>query len=150
VIDVPPNQAYLRFALFDEATDGDDDLDLYVYYCPNDICSRIGESGSETSEEEYSLVTPPAGRYAVLVHGFETDQVAGGPGANYQLFAWAFGLVDDAGNMTVSAPASVTAGSTETLQVSWSGLAADRRYLGAISHVTPSGLVALTIVNIRN
>jgi subtilisin family serine protease len=150
VIDVPPNQAYLRFALFDEATDGNDDLDLYVYYCPNDICSRIGESGSETSEEEYSLVTPPAGRYAVLIHGFETDQVAGGPGANYQLFAWAFGLVDDAGNMTVSAPSSVTAGSTGTLEVSWSGLAADRRYLGAISHVTPNGLIALTIVNIRN
>jgi len=150
VIDVPPNQAYLRFALFDEATDGDDDLDLYVYYCPNDICSLIGESGSETSEEEYSLITPPAGRYAVLIHGFETDEVAGGPGANYQLFAWAFGLVDDAGNMTVSAPASVTAGSTETLQVNWSGLAADRRYLGAISHVTPNGLIALTIVNIRN
>ena len=57
MIDVPPNQAYLRFALFDEATDGDDDLDLYVYYCPNDICSRIGESGSETSAEEVSLVT---------------------------------------------------------------------------------------------
>jgi len=150
VIDVPANQAYLRFALFDEATDGDDDLDLYVYYCPNDICTRIGESGSETSAEEFSLVTPPAGRYAVLIHGFETDQVAGGPGANYQLFAWAFGLVDDAGNMTVSAPSSVTAGSTETLQVNWSGLAADRRYLGAISHVTPSGLTALTIVNIRN
>ncbi len=150
VIDVPANQAYLRFALFDEETDGEDDLDMYVYYCPNDICTKIGESGSETSAEEYSLVAPPAGRYAVLIHGFETDEVAGGPGANYRLFAWSFGLVDDAGNMRVTAPSSVSAGSTETIQVNWSGLTVDRRYLGAVSHVTPTGLIALTIVNIRN
>ncbi|MEJ2602915.1 MAG: S8 family serine peptidase [Gammaproteobacteria bacterium] len=150
VIDVPANQAYLRFALFDEETDGDDDLDMYVYYCPDDLCTKIGESGSDTSAEEFSLVTPPAGRYAVLIHGFETDEVAGGPGANYRLFAWAFGLADDAGNMSVSAPSSVSAGSTETIRVDWSGLTVDRRYLGAVSHITPTGLIALTIVNIRN
>ncbi len=150
VIDVVPNQAYLRFALFDEETDGNDDLDMYVYYCPNDVCTEVGVSGSPTSAEEFSLISPPAGRYAVLIHGFETDQVAGGPGANYRLFAWAFGAQADEGNMDVSGPANVVAGSRETLTVDWAGLGADRRYLGAITHTTPSGLAGLTIVNIRN
>ena len=29
-----PNQLYLRVALFDEFTDGEDDLDLYLFFCP--------------------------------------------------------------------------------------------------------------------
>ncbi len=33
---VPPNQLYLRVALFNEFTDGTDDLDLYLFYCPNE------------------------------------------------------------------------------------------------------------------
>ena len=151
LIDVPANQAYLRFALFDEFTDGEDDLDLYVYYCPDNInCTKVGESGEFTSEEEFNLVLPGGGRYAVLVHGFATDETAGGTGANYSLFAWAFGLVDDQGNMTASGPALVNAGATETVTVNWFGLEADTIYLGGISHNTPSGLSALTIVRIRN
>ncbi|MCG8371322.1 MAG: hypothetical protein MJA32_12515, partial [Proteobacteria bacterium] len=31
IVSVPANQLYLRFALFDTLTDGDDDLDMYVY-----------------------------------------------------------------------------------------------------------------------
>ena len=52
-------------------------------------CNKIGESGELTSEEQFDVFRPAAGLYAVLVHGFKTDQVAGGPGANYQLLAWA-------------------------------------------------------------
>ena len=151
LIDVPANQAYLRFALFDEFTDGDDDLDLYIYYCPDNInCTRVGESGEFSSEEEFNLVLPGAGRYAVLIHGFETDNTVGGPGANYQLFAWAFGLIDDQGNMTASGPALVNAGATETVTVNWFGLEPETIYLGGISHNTPDGLSGLTVVRIRN
>lgn len=151
LIDVPANQAYLRFALFDEFTDGDDDLDLYVYYCPDNInCAKVGESGEFTSEEEFNLVLPGAGRYAVLIHGFATDETAGGPGANYSLFAWSFGLIDDQGNMTASGPALVNAGGTETVTVNWFGLEPDTIYLGGVSHNTPSGLSGLTVVRIRN
>jgi len=54
VLIVPQNQLYLRFSLFDALTDGDDDLDMYVYYCglAGATCSRIGESGEPTSEEQ--------------------------------------------------------------------------------------------------
>jgi hypothetical protein len=35
-----------------------------------------------TSDEQNNIAQPLPGSYELLVHGFETDQVAGGPGAN--------------------------------------------------------------------
>jgi len=151
LIDVPADQAYLRFETFDELTDGDDDLDMHVYYCPDNInCSKIGQSGEPTSRERFNVLLPGAGRYAVLIHGFATDNVAGGPGSNYTLLGWAFGLIDDQGNMTASGPGFVNAGTTQNVDVNWSGLESDTIYLGGISHNTPQGLVAITVISIRN
>ena len=151
VYSVPPQQAYLRFALFDELTDGEDDLDLYVYYCPDDVnCTKLGESGGDTSREQFSVVLPGPGTYVAFVHGFETDNVTGGPGAFYDIVAWQFGLVDDQGNMSVSAPPLVSAGSTVDVNVSWSGLLSNTIYLGGISHNTPQGLAGITVISIRN
>ncbi len=149
---VPADQLYLRFALFDELTDGTDDLDMYVYFCPDggSFCSRIGESGNETSREQFNLVLPGAGIYIVYVHGFEPDNVTGGPGANYDLLAWQLGINDDPGNLTVAAPAVVTSGATENIQVNWSNLASGTVHLGAISHNTPTGLVGITVIAIQN
>jgi hypothetical protein len=133
-------------------TDGDpDDLDLYIYYCANNIdCVRVGESGEPTSQEEVNFLLPAAGRYAALVHGFATDEINGGPGANYTLLAWAFGLDDDQGNMTATGPTFVNAGTTETVTVNWTGLSADTIYLGGVSHNTPQGLSAITVIRIGN
>ena len=152
VISIPPNQLYARFALFDRFTDGDDDLDMYVYYCGTDgaSCSRIGESGEPTSDEQFDIDRPAAGLYAVLVHGFETDEIQGGPGANYLLFGWAFGEIDDEGNLSASGPAFVSAGTTDTVTIDWSGLSVNQIYFGGISHLTPQGLSALTLVTIEN
>jgi len=152
LIDVPADEAYLRFSLFDTFTDGDpDDLDLYIYYCADNVnCVRVGESGEPTSNEEVNILLPAAGRYAALVHGFDTDNENGGPGANYTLLAWSFGLVDDQGNMTASGPAFVNAGSTETITVNWTGLLSDTIYLGGVSHNTPQGLSAITVIRIGN
>jgi subtilisin family serine protease len=148
-ITVPANQLYLRIALFDEFTDGNDDLDLFLFYCPNNQCTQIAESGGFTADEEIDVVLPDEGSYLVLVHGFETDQVAGGPGANYSLFTWSFGMDDDVGNLGVTAPANVTSGDRLSFDVQWSGLDAATRYLGAVGHTTPSGLYALTLVNVE-
>ena len=151
LIDVPTDEAYLRFATFDELTDGNDDLDLYVYYCPDGInCFRLGASGEATSREQFDVFLPGAGTYAVFIHGFETDNVAGGPGANYTLLAWGFGLNDDRGNMTVTGPTTAVSGTAGDVTVNWTGLAADSIYLGGISHNTPDGLVSLTLINIAN
>lgn len=156
LVDVPPGQLYLRFSLFDRLTDGDDDLDLYLYYQPG-TCNpldfrgtRITESGGPTAEEQVNVLRPPAGCYGALVHGFETDEISGGPGANYTMLAWAFGVVDDQGNMTASGPPLVNSGSTETITVNWANLLSDTIYLGGISHNTPQGLVGVTLITIGN
>ena len=151
LIDVPAAQLYIRFALFDALTDGDDDLDMYVYFCPDNInCFEIGKSGENTSQERFDVFRPDAGRYAVLIHGFATDNVAGGPGANYSLLGWGFGIVDDPGNLTAGGPAAVAAGTIEDVTVNWANLASDTIYLGGISHNSPDGLVGLTLVTIGN
>jgi hypothetical protein len=145
---VPPNQLLLRIALFDELTDGQDDLDLFLFYCRDGNCSQLAKSDGVTSDEEIDIRLPTAGDYELLVHGFETDQVAGGPGANYSLFTWSLGLNDAVGNMTVAAPATVANGDRVDLEVQWAGLEPGLRYLGAISHTTPSGLYDTTVVNV--
>jgi len=152
LIDVPADEAYLRFSLFDTFTDGSpDDLDLYIYYCADNLnCVRVGESGEPTSNEEVNFLLPAGGRYAALVHGFDTDNENGGPGANYTLLAWSFGLIDDQGNMTASGPSFVNAGTTETITVDWTGLLSDTIYLGGVSHNTPQGLSAITVIRIGN
>lgn len=152
VISVPADQLYARFSLFDALTDGDDDLDMYVYYCGADglSCVKLGESGEPTSQEQFNIIRPAAGLYAVLIHGFQTDQTAGGPGANYQLLGWAIGINDDKGNMNASGPAFVGPGATADITVDWSGLLPDSKYLGGISHNTPQGLSGLTIITIDN
>jgi hypothetical protein len=149
---VPNNQLFLRFSLFDALTDGDDDLDMYVYYCGLDgsACTQIGTSGEPTSQEQFNLFRPAAGVYGVYIHGFQTDEVSGGPGAIYSLLAWSIGDIDDAGNMTADGPAFVNAGSTADITVDWTGLISNTIYLGGISHNTPQGVSGLTIVTIEN
>ncbi len=146
LIDIPADQLYARFSLFDEFTDGDDDLDLYLFYCPNNQCTQIAQSGSFTSAEEINLILPAEGTYAALIHGFETDEVVGGPGALYTLFAWSFGNIDIAGNLQVTSPLSVNDGDRLDLDLDWGVLDPATRYLGAISHNTPTGLYGLTIL----
>lgn len=156
LVDVPDGQLYLRFSLFDALTEGNDDLDLYLYYQPG-VCnpldfrgSRITESGGPTAEEQVNVFRPPAGCYGALVHGYETDPSNPQPGTNYAMLAWAFGIVDDRGNMTASGPPLVNSGATETITVNWANLVSDTIYLGGISHNTPQGLVGLTLITIGN
>ncbi|MDH3585959.1 MAG: S8 family serine peptidase [Gammaproteobacteria bacterium] len=156
LVQVPAEQLYLRFSLFDRLTEGNDDLDLYLYYQPG-ACNpldfrgtRITESGGPTSEEQVNVFRPQAGCYGALVHGFETDPANSQPGTNYTMLAWAIGIVDDQGNMTASGPPFVNSGSTETITVNWANLLSDTIYLGGISHNTPQGLVGLTLVTIGN
>jgi subtilisin family serine protease len=148
-VTVAPNQLLLRVALFDEFTDGADDLDLFLFYCPNNRCSQIAKSDGVTSDEQIDIALPQPGPYAVLVHGFETDQVSGGPGANYSLFTWSLGANDAAGNLSVRAPTTVANGERVELAIEWSGLAPASRYLGAISHTTPNGLYDYTVINVE-
>ncbi len=138
-VTIPDESAYARFSLFDDFTDGDDDLDLYVFDADGNF---VGGSGSATSAEQVDLLLPASGAYSVVVHGWETD----GPDAAYTLFSWAVPLATGGSLEVTSAPAAATAGGTGTVEVTWSGLVADTKHLGAVSHTGPDGLLALTLV----
>jgi subtilisin family serine protease len=140
-ITVPAGSAYARFSLFDDYTDGQDDLDLYVYYPSG---AYAGGSGSGTSAEQVDVVFPPAGDYYVFVHGWGTD----GPDANYTLFSWAVPAAPGSSNMTLTAPTAATLGATETITVDWFGLDAGTKYLGAVSHSDAGGILDLTLVGV--
>jgi hypothetical protein len=139
-VSVPAGTTYARFALFDDFTDGNDDLDLYVF---NPSGQFAGSSGSGTSAEEVNIADPVEGTWFVVVHGWQTD----GPDANYTLFSWTLGDTA-AGNMTVTAPASATTGATGTIGLSFDGLAPATKYLGSIVYGGSTGLPAPTIVRV--
>ena len=147
---VPAGTEYLRISLFDDYTDGADDLDLYVFGPDIAGFPFVGSSGTATSAEEVSLDAPLPGLYLAVVHGWQTD----GPDSNYTLFSWALGENDE-GNMTAVGPASATLGGTGTVTVNWSGLDPDMKYLGSLTYhdvAAPAGyrdgMVDFSIVRI--
>jgi subtilisin family serine protease len=151
-IAVPANSSLFRISMFDAETDGEDDLDLYLYRIDPDGSDPdtnpdlvlVGTSGGGTSAEQIQLTPPAAGaNYRLFVHGWETD----GPDASYSLHSWALGTAD-AGNMTVSGPATATIGSSGTVDLSWSGLEAGKRYLGQIRYTQDATTHGTTIVRV--
>ncbi len=139
LVSIPAGSDYARFSLFDDYTDGADDLDLYVF---NSGGGFVGSSGSGTSAEEVNVVAPADTLYIVAVHGWQTD----GADSNYTLFSWGFG--PDAGNMTVTAPAAATLGSADSITVDWAGLSAGTKYLGAIVYNDGSSDFGSSIIRI--
>ncbi len=129
LIPIAADNDLARFSLFDAFTDGNDDLDLYIFGPDTAGFPFVGGSGSATSAEQVDVPFAAPGDYLAVVHGWQTD----GPDANYTLFSWDVGA--DAGNLTVTgAPATVAVGDAATLNVSWAGLAPLTKYLGVISH----------------
>jgi hypothetical protein len=141
-IAVPAGTALARFALFDDETDGTDDLDLYIFGPDGAL---VGSSGSGTSQERVDLTQPAAGNYTAVVHGWQTD----GPDANYTLFSWAVPTDDGDGSLDVTAaPTTAVSGTSGTVAFAWSGLAAGARHLGLITHTGPDGPLGQTVLSV--
>jgi subtilisin family serine protease len=138
-VTVPSGTTYARFSTFNEFTDGNDDIDLYVYRGT----TLVGSSGGGTAAEEVNLVNPTAATYTVWVHGFATD----GPDAHFTLFQWVLGGTD-AGNMAVSAPAAATLGTSGAVNLTFTGLAPATKYLGSVAYSGSAGLPNPTIVRV--
>ncbi len=157
--EVPEGTALARWSTFNEYTSGNDDVDLYLYYCPlqpsgNFSCSQVASSGNVDSNEQIDVLFPnndPTNLdpYLVFMHGYDTD---GGLPADVILFDWTFGVDDKRGNLTVDAPTSATIGETATLTIDWTGLfsGAGAKQLGAISHSNEDGIQELTVIEITN
>jgi subtilisin family serine protease len=149
---VSAGTSLFRISMFDAETDGDDDIDLYLYRVDADgpdpntdpDLVLVGLSGGGTSAEQIQLANPTAATYRLFVHGWETD----GPDANYSLHSWALGT-SDAGNMTVTGPATATIGGTGTVNLSWTGLEAGKRYLGQVRYNEGATTHATTIVRVN-
>jgi subtilisin family serine protease len=141
---VPAGTSIFRISMFDAETDGDDDIDLYLYRVNADSSlTLVGLSGGGTSAEQIQLANPTAATYRLFVHGWETD----GPDANYSLHSWTLGTAD-AGILTVTGPGTATIGGTGSVDLSWTGLDAGKRYLGQVLYTEGTTTHATTIVRV--
>jgi len=136
---IPAGTTYARFSLFDADVNPGTDIDLCVADSGGTI---VGSSGSGTSAEQVSLTNPSSGNYTVVVQGWG---VAGT--SPFKLHTWLLGSAD-AGNMTVTAPASAVIGTVGQISLSFTGLAPATRYLGSIAYSGVAGLPAPTIVRV--
>ena len=146
---VPEGTRYLRVALFNEARNGNADLDLYLYACPGfGECIEEGTPSQNADSEEainlipaegQSYVTP--GEYYVDVHGFDTN----GGSATFNLMVWTVGA--DRANATLSAPGTLGTGGPASVGLTWQGLSPGL-HLGLISHSDGEMTFGQTIVEI--
>jgi subtilisin family serine protease len=171
-IDVPAeDNRYFRVTTYDKYTDGNDDLDLYLYRCTtvfveNDIrtCEdpvaigegsgdEIGQSLSDqSSTESIAVENPEAGTYVLDVHGYSTDDITGGAGAQFTAFAWSFGDQTAGSNLLIPAsPLPAVSGTEASISVNWAGLSSGL-WLGGISHEDEGGPItgAITVIEIDN
>jgi len=139
-VTVPAGTTFARFALFDADVDAGADIDLCV---ANSAGAIVGSSGSGTSAEEVNLLNPAAGNYTVVVQGWGV--VGSSP---FTLNTWLLGSAD-AGNMSVTAPASATIGTTGTISLGFSGLTVGTKYLGSVAYGGVSGMPNPTIITIN-
>jgi subtilisin family serine protease len=143
---VADGDTFLRVALFNESTAGDDDLDLYVYYCPGLVfCSLVGVSGEDDSDEQVDVLFPLPGEYIIDVHGFDTQ----GPSTTFDLFIWTVAPADSSGDLRVSTPTEAVSGETGTVSVSWEVLER-QTHLGTITHSDGTEALEVTILEIQN
>lgn len=141
---IPAGSTYARFALFDADVAPGADMDLYVYQG----ATLVGSSTSGTSAEEvnFSFGGPTGAPIALMVYVHGWGLPTGS--SPFQLHSW-YIPASAAGNMTVSAPANATAGTTGTVDLSFSGLLPSTRYLGSITYSGAAGMPAPTIISVN-
>jgi hypothetical protein len=142
-VTIPAGTLYAQWELFDRDTDaglGRTDLDLAVL---NPAGTLVALSGGNTANEFVSLTAPAAGTYKVCVIGYSTVD---GHSSNYAMSSVVVNSADKGGNFKVLVPAKVYAGSSASVNASWSGLAAGKRYIGAVQMQDLNGAPAATTV----
>ncbi|USX12974.1 S8 family serine peptidase [Oxalobacteraceae bacterium OTU3CAMAD1] len=140
-LSVPADAVVLSVELFDRDTssgNGNDDLDLVLLAPDGSIAASSLNGGSN---ESVMLNSPAAGAYRACVVGYApADKVA----TDYTLSSAVVGRADVGGNLRLTTPGKVYAGSAATVTASWSGLATGKRYLGGAQFLNPAGAVAAT------
>jgi hypothetical protein len=141
-VTIPAGTTYARYALFDADVSPGADIDLCVFQG----ATLVGSSGSGTSAEEvnFAFASPTAGAIGLTV-------VVQGWGVNgtspFKLHEW-YVPATDAGNMTVSAPATAAIGVPGTITVTPAADLLPGRWLGSVSYSGASGMPSPTIVSV--
>jgi hypothetical protein len=136
---VPADAMVIRFALFQRDSAPQDDHDMGVL-SPSGAWTLSGNDGSN---EALQFSAPAAGNYRVCVDAYG--------GANpaamvHKLASWIVTPADVGGKLTVALPGNVVAGNNATVGISWSGLGADKSYLGAAQFKDLGGVIQATTV----
>ena len=144
-VTIPAGTLLAQFELFNRDTEGGNgttgtDLDMALLNAAGTVVAYSGASGSN---EIVALNAPAAGTYRVCVGAYST---ANGASANYALSSAVVTSTDRGGNFKVLLPAKAVAGSTSSISASWSGLAAGKRFVGALQLKDPNGAPASTTV----
>jgi subtilisin family serine protease len=146
---VPAGTLAARFSLFDADTtaatikDAVDDLDLVVLTSAN---VAVGSSGSNGSNESVTLLNPAAGTYKVCVIAYDKQNR---PSTTATLSSWIVSPADAGGAFKVLAPATAYVGGTASVGMSWSGLAANQRFLGAATFKVGGVASGTTLVDVQ-
>ncbi|UJH70309.1 cell wall-binding repeat-containing protein [Ornithinimicrobium sp. INDO-MA30-4] len=136
VMSIPEGTSVAQVSTFNEGVSAAD-IDLSVY---DSSGSLVASSGNGDSTEQVRLLNPAADEYFVTVDLFSEE-----PNATVELNQWV--LTESADNMTVDPSTFETAaGVPNDSTLSWSGLDAGTRYLGAISYSLDGTNLATTAV----
>ena len=155
---LPGGTAYASWSTADAYTTGNDNFDMYLYFCTEFSCGLVDSSTDPSSNDTVSVTFPNTDTnildgtgYLVWIHAFDTE---GGVPQSAIVFEQRFGVDNVVGNLSITdAPASATAGGSGTINYSWSGLVSGpgERRVGAISYSTADGVIRdLTLININN
>ena len=120
---------------------GPDDIDLFLEDSGGNIIAASTNGGTD---ELIELVLPANDTYTMVVHGWSVPNQP----LPYTLSFWDVSATPGGSLSVDSAPAAAVIGTTGTVDVSWSGLAAGVRHLGAVSHSDAGGLISFTLVNV--
>jgi subtilisin family serine protease len=140
---VVPAGAVFRSGIYEDAlSPSGTDLDMYVYRG----ATRVGVSADGDSNEEVTLTNGGAPlTLTVYIHGFSTGSA---PSAAGTLFTWVVGTAS-AGNTTLSGIVSPASVGVQTHTATFSGLAANTRYLGRVEYTDGTNALGRTLLSIR-
>lgn len=133
--------AYFRIEMPPEATHPDADLDIFVFDPDGNFAAASTSGGTN---ELIEILFPMDGTWSVYVHGWAAPEA---PTA-YSMYTWAISATPGGSLSLDAAPTEAVVGQTGTVDVSWSGLAAGTRYMGAVSHSNADGVLALTLIDV--
>ena len=151
-VTVAPGTRYLRVVTASTDAGAADDIDLYLL-CPGGTCpdgsAALASSGFDTSDEVIDILDPAPGEYLIDVHGYDTDETVGGPGANFEVGIWTLASAGGEGSFAVTAaPSAASVGASGEVTVAWQGLQASEDYLGLVTHSDGSRELGQTLVEV--